>query len=130
MFSFITFEWFLKLIYKTLKYSAFLFISVDFTSPIKLLIVSKPIFNLFLFLTSLTISCCACVFITFIPAEKITHSQIMEVGVNFMTYITVGTTIALKLSSMLQGRTFFDIISNLNQCHLKVSYRFAIINPF
>lgn len=127
MFSFITFEWFLKLIYRTLKYSAFLFISIDLTSPIKLN-VSKRIFNVFLFLSSFVVSCCACIFIAFIPVEEVTHSQIMEVGVNFMTYITVATTIALKLSSMLQGRTFFDLISNLNQCHLKVSYRFTYYN--
>lgn len=121
MFSSISFESILKLIYNVSKYFGFLLIKINFNFPEK---ISKSLnFNdKVFFAISFGISFYAMFFFeATLPIEPFTHSQLMDLGVNLMCRLTLATTFFLKVSSMLHGDAFFDLISDLYVCHLKVS---------
>lgn len=121
MFSFISFRWLLNFIFKVSKYSAYLFISIAFKAPAKFKILDQ-FHNKVWFAISLIWSICATFLSGYVPVAEFTRSPIMEFGVNFLSYITSLSTIALKISNMVNGHLFLELLNNFNRCHLKVSF--------
>lgn len=116
----VSFEWLLELIYKILKYSGFLFITIDFNS-LGNFTKSKRFYDKVLFCISLGLSLYANFFRGYLPVQQFTHSHIMEIGVNLMCFSMVLKTFFLKVSNMAHGQVFFDTIDNLKWCNVKVS---------
>lgn len=119
MLAFMNFEWLLKLIYQILKFSGFQFFTIDFSSFSKIT-MRKSLTNYASFIISFGFSLYACTYDGYLPAVKITHSQIMEVGVNINGRLSIYVSCALKVANMLHRSSFFDIVSKLQWNHLKV----------
>lgn len=120
-------KWLLKLIYGAAKFSGFLFISVDLNKSGKLKLY-KDNWNYVFFAISFGFSLYSCSFNGVLSVIEVTHSKIMEVGLNVLIYTTVYITWFVKIMNVVQGRTFFNILSNIHWVDLKVNRSFQLLN--
>jgi hypothetical protein len=59
-------------------------------------------------------------FITIFPVAEIINSKILEIGCNFNIKALLAAVIVVKLSLALQRKRFFEILSIVEKCGMKV----------
>lgn len=118
MFSFLTFKWLLKFIYTLSRFSGFLFISIDFSSDY--LQTEKHAWNFVVFGASFGLSLVATKYDRKLPIEDITHSKILEMGVQLITRVILTTALVLKIANIVDRQKFFGILSKLQWGNIKV----------
>lgn len=121
MLKFVNFEWLLKLIYYVAKLSGVVYISIDFSS--KKLVIKKSFWNIAIFAISFGFSLVSCSFDYYLPVARITHSEILEIGFNFIIFFSIWTSCILKAADGFQSNRFFDILSKLQWGERNVNKR-------
>lgn len=129
MFDFLNFRWFLLLIYRLLKISGFFFVTISIPT-LESLSMSRKYLDYLWFAISLGFSFYSLSYDGYVEVAKVTHSKIMEIGVNTVTRIVLVTSVVLKITSMVYGKKFYEILSNLTWCHLKVCLVFIFWEYF
>lgn len=119
MFAFLKLKWLLKVIYFISKLSGFLFISVDFKGPSKF-VMQRNFLSFIIFGISFGVSSYANTFDGYLPISVITHSYLTEIGINLFTHFSLISMCVLKLLNIIYKRRFFEIVSKLYWCHIKV----------
>lgn len=109
----------LMLIYRMLKYSGFLLISLSFSSSAKIEAQWK-LCDIVFFTLSFIISFIGNFNVGFLPLDHIIKSMLMQVGSNLLGRITVLAIFMIKVSNMVFGRYFVEIMKNLQFIHEKV----------
>lgn len=118
MSKFVNFKFLLKFIFGIVKFSGFIFISIDLSSDeIK---VRKYWGNGVLFVASFGLSFIANSYDAYLPTSPIAHSKILEIGTNVIVRLRIYITCFLKLASVIHSKTFFNIISLLQKGELSV----------
>lgn len=112
-------KWLLNLIYGVTKLSGFLFISIDFSGS-EGLKSYKHFWNWILFGINFGFSLFSLSYDGVLAVIDVTHSRIMEVGLNLLVYTTINITWFVKVLNVVHGRTFFTILSNFQWVELKV----------
>lgn len=120
--SLFEFPWLMKLIHLLSKASGFIFISIDFSSWDEL-VMTRHSWNYIFSVISLGFSLYSNTFDAYFPVEQVTHSKIMEIGVNLVVRVILGIGCILKASNILYKRRFFSIISKLHWFNVKVADR-------
>lgn len=120
MFSFLKFKWLLKLIYGISKLSGFLFISIDFNDS-NVITIKQSRLNYVIFAISFGFSLFANTFDAHLNIVTITQSKLTEIGVHFVTRCMLVSMCVLKLLNIVYKRRFFEIVSKLHWCHMKVN---------
>lgn len=119
MLKFFTFPWLLKFIYQVSRMSGCIYTKIKFHSVQKVT-HDKSIMNTIIYMLSVGSTLLAFSYDAHIPIAELTHSRLMEVAVNLIVRMSIWFLFVLKIANTLQSRTFFDIISNLQWCELKV----------
>lgn len=120
MFKFINFNWLIKLIYYMAKFSSTIYISIDFSSE-KIKKSKRNLWNTAIFMISFGASLAAFSFNSILPITHLTHSYLLEMIVYIVTRFTIWMTLVLKLSTAINRKRFFKIISNMQWVDKKVS---------
>lgn len=136
MFKFLRFNWLLKFIYLTIKLSGFLYISIDFESEkVKL---KKQLLNIFVVLTtSFGLSFIANTYDGYLPVADVTHSGLLDMGLNFALKSLIWLACLMKIANIVQSNRFFESLSILQwnerkvsrSINLKLSYK-ILLNTF
>lgn len=119
MFEFLKFSWLLKFIYLTTKLSGFLYISIDFKS--KDLEVKKQFLNVIAFIISFGLSLIASSYDAYLPVAHVTHSRLLDMGVNISIHISVWLASLMKPINVVQSNRFFKTLSILHRLERQVS---------
>lgn len=104
-------------IYGITKFSGLLFISIDFKS----MKIIKHHWNNVYFFTSFGLSIVAFSYDSYFDIQKVTHSKLMEIGINLIVRVSVYSTCFLKAANAIQNRKFYEVVKNLSWCHAKVN---------
>lgn len=124
MLQFVNFKWLLKVIYSLAKFSGFIFISINLNSSKARL--ENHFWDVLVFSLSFGFSIAALSFDGNLPITLLTHSKILGIGVPIITKLTISMAFILKLSTAVQKRNFFKIISDLQWVEEKVSVLFRV----
>lgn len=119
MFKIINFKWLLKLIYAVAKLSGFFFVSINFEN----LTLTKNFWHYAFVVYSFGLSFATIFYDAYFPLVEITHSKIMELGINLIFASTVWIVFLLKLTTFAYSDKFFKVIKNLHWCCVKVSLK-------
>lgn len=119
MFHFLNIKWLLTLAYRISKVFGFFFITINFSSLENLSMTSEYSDYGWFFLNA-CFSVYSLSYDGFVPLAEVTHSIIIEIGINAMNTLLLLTTCALKITSMMRGREYFAILKNLCWCHRMV----------
>lgn len=114
--SILSFEGLLKFIYFVSRFSGLIFITIDF----KAMTGHRGWRALASFVISFGFSCIANSYDAYFAIAVVTHSKLMEIGVNLMVKFMIWVTCFIKLANAMQSRKFFEVISNLITLHEKV----------
>lgn len=112
----LSFENLLKFIYFVARFSGLVFITIDF----KAMTAHRGLGALASFIFSFGFSFIANSYDSYLAIAAVSHSKIMEIGVNLMVITMIWVTCFLKFSNAIQSHKFFEIISNLLSLHEKV----------
>lgn len=110
----------LKFIYYVAKFSGVIYITIDFS--LEKVVIRKLFWNTIKFALSFGFSLIACSFDVHLPVAHLTHSKILEIGVSFIVRLTIWMTCFLKLSTGINRRSFYEIMSNLQCVDEKVRF--------
>lgn len=99
------------------KASGYIFTSIDF----KDMRMKSSLWNFVKFILSFGISLFATTYNAYLEVEAITHSKLMDIGVNLFTRFALFVGVVIKLLNFIQSRKFHEIISGLAWSHLAVS---------
>lgn len=113
------FQSILIFIYRTLKLSGFLLSSVVF-SVSRQIESSKSFRDIILFTVSVLLSLSSNYNVSDLPMEKIIHSTLVKIGVNYNGKLTVLTPFIIKISNMIYDESFMEILAKLEFVHKKV----------
>lgn len=119
MFDFLNLRWVLSFAFCISKVFGNLFISINFSS-LKTLSMSRKYSDYCWFIVSLGFSLYSLSHYDYLAIEEMTRSKVMEIGVNAMNRMLVLTSCALKITSMINGRVYFEILCSIRWCHEKV----------
>lgn len=123
MFKFLNFLWLLKLIYRISKISCFVISEFDFKSGGK--IENKKRFgNMILLVLNIVMTLFTYTFNGYLPISDITHSMLMEIGINLGNRIPIYISIPMKIVSVIQNQKFLDILTNLQRNNEQVSHSY------
>lgn len=112
----LSFERLLKFIYFLARFSGLIFITIDF----KAMTGHRGWRALSSFILSFGFSFIANSYDSYFAIAVVTHSKLMEIGVNMMIKYMIWVTCFIKLVNAMQSRKFFEIIKNLTMLHEKV----------
>lgn len=111
MFSFLNFNFLLRMFYIVSKISGFGFVSIDFKSA-KLKTQWKKV-NCAIFIISISLSFYANFHPAYFPVNQVVPSQLLEIGVNLITRGLLVVLCATKITLFVERRKFFFIVSNI-----------------
>lgn len=109
----------LKFIYKVSKLSGFLFITINFN--VHKFTTKLEFRNRILLLISFGFSLVSNTYYdAHFPIAHITHSQLLEVGVNLMSRLTIFANFMMKVTNLVYSLKFFEILSTFQFVNMKV----------
>lgn len=117
----------LKFNYGMLRISGFVFVKIDFTSaggPT----MKRQFREFILFIVSICLSLSSTLYNSYFPVARITHSKLMEIGVNFLPRLMIFSTLVVKISSWVRSKSFLAIISKLHFAIFKVKKNIEFIS--
>lgn len=107
------------------KLSGYVYVSINFRT--EKISANTSAWNYVVFVISLILSLLACTQTTYFPVANVTHSQILEIGVNLTTKALLFGICVIKSAIILQKEKFITILSNLQNFNEQVSeYEFKI----
>lgn len=112
----INFKFLQKLVNYITKFSGFLFISMDFDSFDKLTVTKSWIYTVVSFAWSFL----AVTFSTQFQLATLTHSELLEMGVNFFIKSSLWAQLLLKVLYLAKAKCYLAIVKNYQWCYLKV----------
>lgn len=110
----------LKFIYKVSRISGFVYTEIEFQENGKV-VLKNSFANIIFFVMNIGLTFLSYTFDSRIPILDLTGSLIMEVGVNFITKMTIWFSLPLKLANLVHRQQFFEIIDRLQSNNLQVS---------
>lgn len=114
MFKFLNFSWLLKFIYKVTRISGFLYAEIDFKSDGKI-VLKRSFINVIVYAVNIALTLLSYTFNAYIPLANVSHSILMEVGLNMATRTTIWLTLPLKAVNAIHRHRFLDILANLQR---------------
>lgn len=122
--QFQSFKWLLEFVFYVTKIPGYLFVSINF-QPEKLEVVRSS-WNYPIFITSILLTFLSNAFIEHISIAFVTKSKIMELGVNITIKMIVFNLSIIKITCMLQGRNFSNVLLSLQDGDVKVKFQFIV----
>lgn len=119
MFKFLKFGWLLKFIYLILKLSGFLYISINIKSTS--INVKRHFWNNLISIVSFGLSLVANTYDAHLPVAEVTHSKLLDFGVNMNMLGFIWISLILRITNAIQSNRFLEIMSILQWCEKKVS---------
>lgn len=80
----------------------------------------KRAWNFFVFGVSFAFSLLSCLINSRVPVEQITHSQILVVGVQWITRMVLISALALKVANIADRKKFYSVLSKLQWGNINV----------